>query len=62
MTAARARMARYFAAEPDKTLALVAEMDMGEPQLPDGAAVEYFCPMHADVISERAWTMSEMLA
>ena len=41
MTAARARMADYLDAEPDKTLALVAEMDMGEPQLPAGAAVAY---------------------
>ena len=52
MTAARASMANYFGAEPEKTLALVAEMDMTEPQLPAGAAVEYFCQMHADVISE----------
>ena len=52
MTAARASMANYFGAEPEKTLALVAEMDMTEPQLPAGAAVEYFCPMHADVISD----------
>ena len=33
MTAERAEMDRYLAAEPDKTLALVAEMDMGEPDL-----------------------------
>jgi FtsP/CotA-like multicopper oxidase with cupredoxin domain len=52
MTAARASMANYLGAEPDKTLALVAEMDMGEPQLPAGAAVEYVCPMHADVVSD----------
>ena len=51
VTSARARMADYLAAEPDKTLALVAEMDMGEPPLPAGAAVAYVCPMHADVIS-----------
>jgi FtsP/CotA-like multicopper oxidase with cupredoxin domain len=52
MTAARASMANYLGAEPDKTLALVAEMDMGELQRPAGAAVEYVCPMHPDVISD----------
>jgi len=52
MTEARASMANYLGAEPDKTLALVAEMDMGELQLPAGAAVEYVCPMHPDVISD----------
>jgi FtsP/CotA-like multicopper oxidase with cupredoxin domain len=51
MTAARARMADFSSAEPDKTLALIAEMDMGEPQVPSEADVEYVCPMHADVIS-----------
>ena len=39
-------------AEPDKTLALVAEMDMGEPELPEGAVVAYACPMHPEVISD----------
>jgi FtsP/CotA-like multicopper oxidase with cupredoxin domain len=52
MTGARARMADYFAAEPDKTLALVAEMDMGEPSLAAGTTVVYVCPMHASVISD----------
>jgi FtsP/CotA-like multicopper oxidase with cupredoxin domain len=51
MTSARALVAQYLSSEPDKTLALVAEMDMGEPDLPDGAIAEYLCPMHADVIS-----------
>ena len=37
MVAERERIARYLDAEPDKTLALVAEMDMGEPELPPGA-------------------------
>ena len=32
---------------PDKTLALVAVMDMGEPDGP----VDYFCPMHPAVVS-----------
>ena len=30
-------MAPHLEREPDKTLALVAEMDMGEPELPPGA-------------------------
>jgi FtsP/CotA-like multicopper oxidase with cupredoxin domain len=51
ITAARVHTAQYLSAEPDKTLALVAEMDMGEPELADGAALEYVCPMHGDVIS-----------
>jgi FtsP/CotA-like multicopper oxidase with cupredoxin domain len=47
----RSRIANYLAAAPDKTLALVAEMDMGEPVLSPGASVAYVCPMHDDVIS-----------
>jgi FtsP/CotA-like multicopper oxidase with cupredoxin domain len=35
MTAARAHMAPYLSTKPDKTLALVAEMDMGKPELAD---------------------------
>jgi FtsP/CotA-like multicopper oxidase with cupredoxin domain len=46
MVAERSRIAPYLDAEPDKTVALVAEMDMGE-----GEAVEYVCPMHPDVVS-----------
>jgi FtsP/CotA-like multicopper oxidase with cupredoxin domain len=52
MTAERERLAPYLEADPDKTLALVAEMDMGEPELPAGAAVAYACPMHPEVISD----------
>ena len=48
----RSRIASYLAAEPGRTLALVAEMDMGEPELSPGASVVYVCPMHPDVISE----------
>jgi FtsP/CotA-like multicopper oxidase with cupredoxin domain len=51
LAAERERIAPYLDAEPDKTLALVAEMDMGAPELPPGATVEYFCPMHAEVIT-----------
>ena len=52
MAAERARIARYVDAQPDKMLALVAEMEMGDPEVPPGATVEYFCPMHTDVINE----------
>jgi FtsP/CotA-like multicopper oxidase with cupredoxin domain len=47
MTAERERIAAYLEAEPDKTLAFVAEMDMGTPE----GAVVYACPMHPEVVS-----------
>jgi FtsP/CotA-like multicopper oxidase with cupredoxin domain len=46
--AIRERLAPYFDAPPDKTLALVAEMEMAVPEGP----VVYACPMHPEVISE----------
>jgi FtsP/CotA-like multicopper oxidase with cupredoxin domain len=46
MTAERERIAPYLDAEPDKTLAFLAEMDMGSPGGP------YTCPMHPEVVSE----------
>ena len=54
LAAERERLTPFLRAEPDKTLALVAEMDMGTPDLAPGAVVEYFCPMHADVIESVA--------
>jgi FtsP/CotA-like multicopper oxidase with cupredoxin domain len=51
--AERARMEAYLAAAPDKTVAFVAEMDMGQPQPGAGEAVVYACPMHPEVTSER---------
>jgi FtsP/CotA-like multicopper oxidase with cupredoxin domain len=51
LTAARARVGRHLDARPHKTLALVAEMDMGAPAAAPGTAVTYFCPMHDDVVS-----------
>jgi FtsP/CotA-like multicopper oxidase with cupredoxin domain len=48
--AVRERLAPYLDAPPDKTLALVAEMDMGTPE---GTAA-YVCPMHPEVVSETA--------
>jgi FtsP/CotA-like multicopper oxidase with cupredoxin domain len=50
MVAERERVAAHLEREPDKTIALVAEMDLGEP-LP-GAAVAYTCPMHPEVLKD----------
>ena len=50
MLAVRALAAPYLEAEPDKKLAFIAEMDMGEPE-GDGPVV-YACPMHPEVVSE----------
>jgi FtsP/CotA-like multicopper oxidase with cupredoxin domain len=50
MLAERARIAASLEADPDKTLAFVAEMNMGEPELPPGTALAYACPMHPEVI------------
>src|SRR5688572_11845702 len=51
MAADRSVITPYLAAEPDRTLALVAEMDMGEPELSPGTSVAYVCPMHPEVLS-----------
>jgi len=48
----RARMGAELAAEPDKALAFVAEMDMEAPSLGAGEQLVYTCPMHADVVSQ----------
>jgi FtsP/CotA-like multicopper oxidase with cupredoxin domain len=48
MVAERKRIGPYLSAPPDKTLAFVAQMDVGAG---DGAAV-YACPMHPDVVSD----------
>ena len=47
MVAERERITAYLAATPDKTLAFVAEMDMGTPE----GAIVYTCPMHPEVVS-----------
>jgi len=52
MVAERERIPPHLQREPDKTIALVAEMDMGEPDIPAGATVAYTCPMHPDVLSD----------
>jgi FtsP/CotA-like multicopper oxidase with cupredoxin domain len=46
--ALREQIAAKRTAEPDKSLAFVAEMDFEEPE----GAVIYVCPMHPEVISE----------
>jgi FtsP/CotA-like multicopper oxidase with cupredoxin domain len=51
MLVVRDRIAPFLDAPPDKTLAFVAEMDMG---VPEGAAVVYACPMHPEVVSDEA--------
>jgi FtsP/CotA-like multicopper oxidase with cupredoxin domain len=48
MVSERRRTKPYFDAEPDKTLAFVAEMDLGTPEGP----VVYACPMHPEVVSD----------
>jgi FtsP/CotA-like multicopper oxidase with cupredoxin domain len=45
----RRRLEAYADAPPDKTLAFVAEMDMGAPE----GDVTYACPMHPEVVSEQ---------
>jgi FtsP/CotA-like multicopper oxidase with cupredoxin domain len=46
----RTRIAPYLEAEPDKILAFVAQMDMGEPA--GNGPVSYVCPMHPEVVSD----------
>ena len=48
LVAERERVASYFTAEPDKTLAFVAEMDLGG----DANGGPYTCPMHPAVVSD----------
>lgn len=50
MAAERGRIAPYLLAPPDKTLALVAEMDHTSPQ--EGSGVLYICPMHPEVVRD----------
>jgi FtsP/CotA-like multicopper oxidase with cupredoxin domain len=50
LTAERERLAPVLAAEPDRTIAFVAEMDMGAHE-GEGPA-SYVCPMHPEVVSE----------
>jgi FtsP/CotA-like multicopper oxidase with cupredoxin domain len=49
LVAERQRLAPYLVAAPDKTLAFVAEMNLGDPDGADNAVV-YACPMHPEVV------------
>ena len=51
MTDLRERLQPFLEAPPDKTLAFVAEMDLGGAE---GEDVVYLCPMHPEVRSEKA--------
>jgi FtsP/CotA-like multicopper oxidase with cupredoxin domain len=48
LAAERERIAPYLEAAPDKTLSLVAEMDMGDAE---GETGVFACPMHADIVA-----------
>ena len=52
MVAERNRIAPYLEAVPDKTLAFIAEMDMGPHA--GGGEEAFTCPMHPEVVSEEA--------
>src|SRR5581483_7852616 len=47
-SAERPRLEAHADAPPDKTLAFVAEMDMGTPE----GDVVYVCPMHPEIVGE----------
>ena len=52
LTAERARITPLLDSPPDKTLAFVAEMDMGEPDVGVDGALVYTCPMHPTVVND----------
>ncbi len=52
LAAERERIAPYLAAAPDKTLALVAEMDLGGLEVEQGA--DCACPMHPEIVASWA--------
>jgi FtsP/CotA-like multicopper oxidase with cupredoxin domain len=56
MAGLRDEIGSYLEARPDKTLAFVAEMDMG---VPEGVPVVYVCPMHPEVVSEEPGSCSK---
>ena len=52
LSAERERLGPLIDAPADKTLAFVAEMDMGEPDVGAEGALIYTCPMHLEVVSD----------
>jgi FtsP/CotA-like multicopper oxidase with cupredoxin domain len=52
LVAERERLGPDLDRRPDKTIALIAEMDMGDPELPEGATVAYTCPMHPEMVQD----------
>jgi FtsP/CotA-like multicopper oxidase with cupredoxin domain len=50
MAAERERIAPFLDAEPDKTVAFIAEMDMGGHE--GDEPISYGCPMHPEVVSD----------
>jgi FtsP/CotA-like multicopper oxidase with cupredoxin domain len=52
LAAERERLAPLVDAPPDKTLAFIAEMDMGDPDVAAGEALIYVCPMHPEVVRD----------
>jgi FtsP/CotA-like multicopper oxidase with cupredoxin domain len=50
IAAERERIESYLAAEPDKRLAFIAEMDMPAPE--GEGPIVYACPMHPEVVQE----------
>jgi FtsP/CotA-like multicopper oxidase with cupredoxin domain len=55
MVAQRNRIAAFFTAAPDKTLAFRADMDLGVPEGP----VVFTCPMHPEVVSDEPGSCPE---
>ena len=52
LAAERQQLEAWLAAEPDKTLALVAQMDDPAAMPADAGPVTYVCPMHPEVTSQ----------
>ena len=50
MAAEREQIAPHLEAEPDKSLAFIAEMDIGAPE--GAGPVVYACPMHPEVVED----------
>ena len=50
MTAERERIAQHLEAAPDKTLAFIAEMELGAPE--GDETTVFTCPMHPEVVSD----------